>query len=139
MAASPAFARRVFFWAGIYGLLVLLPQYFQDVKVGRLITAPLDYPEQFYGFVGCALAWQLAFLVIARDVMRYRLLMLPAVVEKLAFSLPVFVLYAMNRVPGQTLAAAGIDFVLGLLFIAAYLHSRPHDGEGLAPTPIRQP
>ena len=137
MNTSQIFARRVFFWAGIYGLLVLLPQYFQDVKVGRLITVPLEYPEQFYGFVGCALAWQLGFLVIARDVQRYRLLMLPAVVEKLAFSLPVFVLYAMDRVPGQTLAAAGIDFVLGLLFIAAYLRSRPEHGNW--PTPIDLP
>lgn len=136
MTTSLTFSRRVFFWAGIYGLLVLLPQYFQEVKIGRLITAPLDYPEQFYGFVGCALAWQLVFLVIAHDVLRYRLLMLPSVVEKLAFSLPVFVLYAMDRVPGQTLAAAGIDFMLGLLFIVAYLRSKPKIGDG--PTPSGQ-
>lgn len=134
MTSSATFARRVFFWAGVYGLLVLLPQYFQDVKVGRLITTPLDYPEQFYGFIGCALAWQLVFLVIARDVLRYRLLMLPSVVEKLAFSLPVFVLYALGRVPGQTLAAAGIDFLLGLLFVVAYLRSKPPQGDGAAPT-----
>lgn len=132
MNSTPTFARRVFFWAGIYGLLVLLPQYFQDAKIGRLITQPLDYPEQFYGFVGCALAWQLAFLVIARDVVRYRLLMLPAIVEKLAFAVPVFVLYAMNRVPGQTVAAAGIDCVLGLLFAAAYLRTAPPKGEANA-------
>ncbi len=132
MTTTQTFARRVFFWAGIYGLLVLLPQYFQEVKIGRLITAPLDYPEQFYGFVGCALAWQFAFLVIARDVERYRLLMLPAIVEKLAFSVPVFVLYGMNRVPAQTLAAAAIDFVLGLLFAAAWLRTRPAAG----PAPI---
>jgi hypothetical protein len=135
MTPSPTFARRVFFWAGIYGLLVLLPQYFQDAKIGRLITEPLAYPEQFYGFVGCALAWQLAFLVIARDVARYRLLMLPAIVEKLAFSVPVFVLYAMNRVPGQTVAAAGIDFLLGLLFAAAYLRTAPPGGEAPASAP----
>jgi hypothetical protein len=31
-----------------------------------------------------ALAWQVAFLIIARDVQRYRLFMLPAILEKLS-------------------------------------------------------
>mgnify|MGYP003643451269 CR=1 FL=1 len=119
------FARRVFFWGGIYGIAVLLPQYVQDQKVGRLITAPLDYPEQFYGFIGTALAWQFVFLLIARDVLRFRMFMLPAIAEKLLFSVPVFVLYGMERVPGLTVVAAGLDFLLGLLFIAAWLRTRP--------------
>jgi hypothetical protein len=137
MTHTPTFARRVFFWAGIYGLLVLSPQYFQDAKIGRLITEPLNYPEQFYGFVGCALAWQLAFLVIARDVVRYRLLMLPAIVEKLAFAVPVFVLYGMNRVPGQTVAAAAIDVLLALLFGAAYLRTAPPKGAAQPSAPAQ--
>jgi hypothetical protein len=127
MTPSPAaqtFARRVFFWGGIYGIAVLLPQYVQDEKIGRLITTPLAYPEQFYGFVGTALAWQFVFLLIARDVVRFRIFMLPAIAEKLLFSVPVFVLFAMNRVPGLTAAAAGLDFLLGLLFIAAWWRTR---------------
>ncbi len=126
MSTQPdAFARRVFFWGGIYGIAVLLPQYVQDQKVGRLITAPLAYPEQFYGFIGTALAWQFVFLLIARDVARFRTFMLPAIAEKLLFSVPVFVLYAMNRVPDLTVAAAALDFLLGLLFIAAWFRTRP--------------
>ena len=124
-ASALRFARRVFFWSGIYGIAVLLPQYVQDQKVGRLITTPLAYPEQFYGFIGTALAWQFVFLLIARDVLRFRVFMLPRIAEKLLFSVPVFVLYAMNRVPVFTVAAAAIDFLLGLLFIAAWLRTRP--------------
>lgn len=123
MSPSPVFARRVFLWAGIYGIAVLLPQYFQDQKIGRMITVPLAYPEQFYGFVGTALAWQFAFLLIARDVVRFRLLMLAGIAEKTLFSVPVFVLFALNRVPAFTVAAAAIDFGLGVLFVLAYLRT----------------
>jgi hypothetical protein len=122
---SPVFARRVFFWGGIYGIAVLVPQYVQGQKVGRLITEPLAYPEQFYGFIGTALAWQFVFLLIARDVVRFRVFMLPAIAEKLLFSVPVFVLFAMNRVPAFTVAAAALDFLLGLLFCVAWLRTRP--------------
>ncbi len=123
MSPSPVFARRVFLWAGIYGIAVLLPQYFQDQKIGRMITVPLAYPEQFYGFIGTALAWQFAFLLIARDVVRFRILMLAGIAEKMLFAVPVFVLFVMNRVPAFTVAAAAIDFALGVLFVLAYLRT----------------
>lgn len=125
MPTTHRFARRVFFWGGIYGIAVLLPQYVQAQKIGRLITTPLAYPEQFYGFVGTALAWQFVFLLIARDVTRYRIFMLPGIAEKLLFSVPVFVLYAMNRVPALTAAAAALDFLLAGLFVAAWRSTRP--------------
>ena len=64
--------------------------------------------------------WQLAFLVIARDPIHFRPLMPVTVLEKLAFEIPVAVLYAQGRVPTTTLAVAGIDLVLGALFLASY-------------------
>ena len=88
------FARRVFQVAAIYGLLVLVPQYFLEGKTGRDFPPAITHPEYFYGFIGVAVAWQLAFLVIARDPVRYRPLMPVAVVEKLAFGVPAILLYA---------------------------------------------
>lgn len=38
-----------------------------------------------YGFIGVAAAWQVAFLLIAQDPLRYRLLILPGILEKLGF------------------------------------------------------
>ena len=75
-------ARRVFGAAGIVGLLMLLPHYFLFEKIGRDYPPAITHPEFFYGFIGVAVAWQFAFLVIARDPARYRLLMIPAVLEK---------------------------------------------------------
>src|SRR5262245_63460257 len=46
------FARIVFLVAGIYGLLVVAPQYFLEAKIGRDTPPPITHPEFFYGFVG---------------------------------------------------------------------------------------
>jgi hypothetical protein len=124
MSQQPLFAKRVFFWAGIYGILVLAPLYFMEAKLARDFPPAFSHPEQFYGFLGVALAWQFAFLLIARDVRRYRLFMLPAIAEKLLSSVSALLLYAADRIAALTVAPAVIDFVLALLFITAFIRSR---------------
>jgi purine-cytosine permease-like protein len=119
------FARRVFLGAGSYGLVVLLPQYFLEAQIGRDYPPPITHPEHFYGFIGLAVVWQFAFLLIASDVVRFRPLMPIAVAEKAAFAIPTFILFALGRVAGATTAVAGIDAVLGLLFLAAWRGLRP--------------
>ena len=116
------FARRVFLLAGVYGIMVLLPQYFLEWAVG--LPAPMAQPEQFYGFIGVARAWQVAFLMIARDVQRYRPLMLAGVLEKLSFGVPVIILYAAGRVSAGVLVAGAVDLVFGGLFVLAFVRSR---------------
>jgi purine-cytosine permease-like protein len=119
------FARRVFLGAGSYGLVVLLPQYFLEAQIGRDYPPQITHPEHFYGFIGLAVVWQFAFLLIASDVVRFRPLMPIAVAEKAAFAIPTFILFALGRVAGATTAVAGIDAVLGLLFLAAWRGLRP--------------
>ena len=114
------FARRVFLIAAIYGLIVLLPQYFLEAKTGRDFPPAITHPEYYYGFVGIAVAWQIVFLVISRDPIRYRPLMPVAVVEKIAFGFPAIALYLGGRLSGQMLGAGILDLILGLFFILAY-------------------
>ena len=125
--ASTTFASRAFRWAGIYGLIVLVPQYFWSARSASTIRRRSP-PEHFYGFIGVALAWQLVFLVIATDVVRFRPLMLPAIVEKLAFSVPVLVLYAQGRVAASVVGVGLIDLALGTAFAAAWLRTAPGRG-----------
>jgi hypothetical protein len=120
MTQATTFARRVFFWAGIYGIVVLSPQYLLENALGQQFPPPLTHPEHFYGFIGVALAWQFAFLLIARDVVRYRLFMLPAAAEKLLFALAAFVLYAQGRVAPLTVGAAVADLALATMFLIAF-------------------
>lgn len=113
-------AQRIFTWAGIYGLIVMAPQYFLASRIGRDTPPPITHVEYFYGFIGIALAWQVAFLVMGRDPVRFRPLMLPAVLEKLAFGIPAIVLYAQGRLPGSVLFFGLIDLGLGALFLMAW-------------------
>lgn len=116
------YSARIFLIAGVYGIAVLLPQYFLEEKLGRDFPPPLNHPEHFYGFIGVALAWQFAFLLIARDVQRYRAFMIPAALEKLSFGAAALVLYAQGRLATATATAmAGIvDLLLMVGFVLAY-------------------
>ncbi len=114
------FARRIFLIAGIYGLLTLTSLYFMEGRIGQLEPPAITHPEYFYGFTGMALAWQLGFLWIARDPVRYRPFMLIAVLEKASFGIPVAALFAAGRVSGQVLTPGLIDLALGALFLVAY-------------------
>lgn len=122
------FAKRVFFWAGVYGIVALAPLYFLEGGIARDFPPPVAHPEYFYGFVGVALAWQVLFLILSRDPVRYRPMMLPAILEKLAFGLAVWVLFFQGRLQPLMLGPASVDLVLAVLFAAAF-----------ARTPRREP
>lgn len=123
------FARLTFNVAGIYGLLLLLPYYFLEDTISREMPPAITHPEFFYGFVGCAAAWQAAFLVIAREPRRYRPMIIPAVIEKWSFGGAALVLYARGRIATSVMAFAGIDLLLGCLFLAAFLRCGGSEAE----------
>lgn len=114
------FAKWVFLVAGIYGIIVILPQYFLEERIGIDHPPAITHPEHFYGFLGVALAWQVAFLLIARDPARYRIFMIPSVLEKVSFGVAVLVLDAQGRVPPPLVPFGLIDLALAALFVAAY-------------------
>jgi hypothetical protein len=110
----------VFLIAGIYGLLVVTPQYFMESWVGSKFPPPVTHPEYYYGFVGAVVVWHILFLVISRDPARYRPMMPVAALEKLAFGLPILVLYALHRSALALVGAAIIDLIFGALFVLSY-------------------
>jgi len=117
------FAKITFLVAGIYGILALVPMYYMEAQIAQQSTPATDLlsrPEFFYGFIGVALAWQVAFLIMSRDPLRYRPLMLVAILEKVGFGMAVPILFLENRVPLQMVTPAFIDMILGVLFLASY-------------------
>ena len=114
------FAKYTFLVAGSYGLLARVPQYFLENKIGTDAPPAITHPEFYYGFIGVAIAFQLVFLVISRDPQKYRLLILPSIVEKFSFAIPAAILFATGRLAPQMFAAGMIDALLGLLFIASW-------------------
>ena len=118
------FARLVFLIAGVYGLIVMLPQYSLEARIGIDTPPPITHPEFFYGFIGVTVAWQIVFLIIAKDPVRYRPMMIAAVLEKVVFVIPAILLFLQNRMAPFMLAPAGADLVLGVLFVIAFLKTR---------------
>lgn len=119
------FARIVFTGAGVLGILVLTPLFFLRDLSGRVYAPPADYPHFFFGFFAVAMVWQFAFLLIGSNPARYRPLMPIAVLEKAGFVAIVSVLHGQGRIADADALAAAPDAVLGLLFIAAFLATRP--------------
>lgn len=115
------FARIAFIGAGIWGVVVLTPLYFLLDVTGRQYEAPTSYPHFFYGFLSVAMAWQIAFLVIGSDPVRFRPLMIAGILEKFGHVAGVVALYSQARISAADAMAAVPDFLLGLLFIAAFL------------------
>src|SRR3954451_19441577 len=111
------FSRNVFLLGGIYGLLIVTPQYFAEAWVGVKFPPAVTHPEYFYGFVGAIVVWHILFLVISRDPARYRPMMPVAALEKLAFGLPILVLYCQQRAALAIVGAAVIYLILGALFL----------------------
>lgn len=114
------FAKIVFRIAAFWGVLILTPLYFLLDLIGRNDPPPITHPGFFFGFVGVALAWQIAFFVISTDPARYRPLMIPSVLEKFSYGIAVVILVLQNRMRSSDLLFAGIDLLLGILFITAY-------------------
>ena len=119
------FAKIVFLVAGVYGLIVMLPLYFMEAQTGRDYPPPITHPEYYYGFIGLAVVWQIVFLIISRDPVRYRPLMIVAILEKACFAIPAVILLLQHRIPRLIFGFAMVDAFLGVLFLIAYLKTRP--------------
>jgi len=122
------FAKVVFTIAGIWGLAIVVPLYFLYETFGRRFPPPLTHPDIYYGFVGVTLTWQIAFLIIARDPARLRPMVPAAVLEKFSYVAMMTVLYARGSLVFDQFAVALPDFVLGMLFVAAFARTRPSPG-----------
>jgi hypothetical protein len=111
--------KRIFTIAGIYGLIVLLPLYFGEhalAATGQVLTKP----EYYYGFIGAAASFQLIYLMIGRDPVRYRPLMPLTLIAKLSFTIPVAILFLSGRTDLLVMIMASIDALIGLAFLWAW-------------------
>jgi len=125
------FAKIVFWIAGIWGILVLTPLYFIFEMIGRQDPPPITHPAFYYGFVGTALVWQLAFFVIATNPARFRPFIIPSILEKFTYVTTLIVLHWQGRLHASDLIFAAADGVLGVLFVVAFVRTARLDNRGL--------
>jgi hypothetical protein len=117
------FAKWVFRIAGIYGVIAVAPLYFLESLIARMST-PINHPEYFYGFIGVTLAFQIAFLIMSRDPVRFRPLIPACIVEKISFAAAIWPLYFAGRVQASALVLSTIDLILAVLFFIAWLKTK---------------
>jgi len=114
------FAKIVFWAASIWGVLVLAPLLFMFDLIGQKDPPPITHPAFYYGFVSVALVWQVAFMVIATNPVRYRMMMIPAVLEKFGYGTVLVTLFLQNRLHPQDLVFGVVDTFLGILFLVSF-------------------
>lgn len=114
------FARIVFYVAFAWGVLILTPLYFMFDTIGRQDPPPITHPGFYYGFIGVGIAFQFVFLVIARDPIRFRPMMLPSMLEKFGYFASFAILYVQHRLHASDLVFAAIDLIFGILFVLAF-------------------
>jgi len=118
------FAQRLFLVCSVYGVVVVAPLLFLEQTIAAESPPAITHPEFFYGFVWVALAWQIVYLMMSRDPLRYRPLLVPAVVGKAGFAISALVLFAQGRLEAAGVGLAGIDLLMAGLFVWAFLSLR---------------
>ncbi len=118
------FAKSIFWTAGIWGILVLTPLYFMFDLIGRKDPPLITHPAFYYGFLGAGLAWQVAFLIIATNPVRFRPLMIAAVLEKFSYAGALTILYLQKRMHGFDLTFGMVDLLFGVMFLVAYIKTK---------------
>jgi hypothetical protein len=124
------FAQRLFLVAGIYGVIVLTPMFFLEDVIGEYDPPPVTHAEFYYGFLCTALAWQVVYLMMSRDPLRLRPILIPAIIGKAGFAVTVFALVAQGRLAAQNAVLPSIDLLLAALFVWAYVALGPHRKQG---------
>jgi hypothetical protein len=120
------FARRLLLVAGIYGIVVVAPLFFLEHLISEQDPPAITHAEFYYGFVSTALAWQIVYVMMSRDPLRWRPMLIPASLGKAGFAIAVFVLFAKGRLAARNLVLPSTDLVLAALFVWAYIALGSH-------------
>ena len=114
------FAKYIYMIAAVYGILIIFPLYFSELKIGVEYPPAISHPEYFYSFAGVTLVWQILFIFIARNPGKYRMIMLPSILEKMSLLPGLFILYPQGRFPQLWLPLVAIDLLIGVLFFISF-------------------
>ena len=107
-------ARWIFLIAGGFGLLSTVPLLFTESAM------QVKQPEFYYGFVCLNICWQVLYLFLSSDPVRYCPMMIPAFLAKASGTIALTWLYLLARVSTQWIAIAAADGLFAVLFLVAY-------------------
>jgi len=111
-------AKWIFLIAGILGLLSTIPLAFAEKAMG------VKQPEFYYGFIFLDICWQVLYLLLSSNPVRYRPMMIPAFLAKGSGTVALTWLYLLGRVSSQWIAIGTVDGVFAVLFLVAFWATR---------------
>jgi hypothetical protein len=112
-------SRNIFRVSGVYGILILCPQLFRE-KAFTIDGIVMNHPEFFYGFFLVSLAFQIVFLIISTDPVKYRPVMLACFIEKGGYFISCMFLFLHGRIAPVMLIASAPDALMLSLFIYSF-------------------
>jgi len=118
------FARLAYLLAGLWGVIVIALGYASYITGTDQSLAAIARPEMVHGFFLMAMPWQLLFLVISRDPLRYNTIMPITVLEKLPFAAVTLTLFTKGQVTPMMGFFAAMDGLWGVSFCVAYWLTR---------------
>jgi hypothetical protein len=107
-------------------VLIVAPLFFSEHRMGQDYPPAITHPEFYYGFAGSVLGFQIMYLLIGFDPVRFRPLMLLGAACKLCFAVAVWILYSQGRAPGLMTALASVDAVMALAYVWAWTQTPAH-------------
>ena len=122
------FAKWTFRTAGVFGLSVMIPMLFVENLIEQIMPPSVNHPEFFYGFVVLNICWQILYLFLAKDPIRFRPMMIPAFLAKASAPVALMWLYLQGRISSQWITTSIMDGVFAILFLVSYWAKR-HETE----------
>ena len=111
-------AKWIFLIAGVFGLLSTIPLAFAEKMM------MVEQPEFYYGFVFLNICWQILYLFISSNPVRYRPMMIPAFLAKSSGTIALTWLYFLGRISNQWLAIGAVDGIFAVLFLVSFWTTR---------------
>lgn len=110
--------RWVFAGAGVYGLLLAIPFSFQAIVSSEGVLPNGSGAGMFLlASILQHIVWQIGYLIISRDPVRYRLFMIPAILSMTIGALGSVWVYAYGITIGIPLAFINVLFALLFIFV----------------------
>jgi hypothetical protein len=113
-------AKWIFLIAGIFGVLVTIPMALAEKAVEQIMPPAVHHPEFFYGFVLLNACWQVLYLFLSTDPIRYRPMMIPSFAAKASGVVALSWLLLQGRISDQWTVTIFIDGIWALLFVLAF-------------------
>jgi len=113
-------AKWIYLVAGVFGLLVMAPMALAEKAIEQIMPPAVYHPEFFYGFVLLNACWQILYLFLSTDPIRYRPMMIPSFLAKASGVAALTWLSLQGRISSQWTVTIIVDGIWALLFVVAF-------------------